>query len=102
MWAYYESYDPDAQILYLDLISEPAAAPRHPKLAEAKLLESFEDLLDAQRFADGYLKALSYGTERIVREVRCGHARLGGCRGPGQPCYLGLDSYHCPIREGAQ
>jgi len=99
MWALHESYDPESQVLYLDLISEPAVAPRHPGLAEPKLLETFKEAENARQFVEGYLHALAYDAHHAVREVRCGEHRNHGCAGPGQPCYLGLDAYHCKVRE---
>lgn len=99
MWALHESYDPETQVLYLDLIAEPAAPPGRPGLAEAKLLETFKDVGDANKFVDGYLHALSYEEDQVVRVVRCGKHRTGGCNGPGKPCYLGLDAFHCNVRE---
>lgn len=99
MWELYESFDPEAQVLYLDLIAKPAAAPRHPGLSEPKLLETFKEAGVARQFTDGYLHALSYDAHHAVREVRCGEHRAGGCNGPGKPCYLGLDAFHCNFRE---
>lgn len=99
MWALHESYDPVTQVLYLDLVSEPAAPPSHPGLDEPKLLETFKEAADARQFVDGYLHALAYEEDQVVRVVRCGEHRAGGCNGPGKPCYLGLDDYHCKVRE---
>lgn len=100
MWELYEAYDPVLFILYLDLISKPAVVPEHPGLAKPQLLETFKEINEARQFADCYLKALSYKKDKVVREVRCGSYRRGGCSGPGKPCYLGLDDYHCKAREG--
>jgi hypothetical protein len=100
MWVLHESYDPATQMLYLDLVSKPAVAPEHPGHTEHKVLGRFKDAADARQFTDGYLKSLAYKMEKVVKEVRCGEHRLGGCNGPGKPCYLGLDSYPCRIREG--
>ena len=95
MWALCELYDPGAQILYLYLVSEPAQPPVHPDLGASKILESFVDLQEAQRFLDGYLKALEPKGGRVVREIQCGRHRLGGCPGPQAPCYLGLGGIRC-------
>ena len=100
MWALHESYDPATQVLYLDLFADPAVAPVHDGLPEAKLLETFKEAADARQFVDGYLHALAYEDDQVVRTVRCGEHRAGGCNGPGKPCYLGLDAYHCRFREG--
>lgn len=96
----HESYDPESQVLYLDLVAESAGVPAHPGLDAPKLLGTFNELPDARKFTDGYLHALAYDEDQVVRQVRCGEHRLGGCNGPGKPCYLGLDSYHCKVREG--
>jgi hypothetical protein len=98
MWTFYESYDPTAQILYLDLVSQTAAAPRRDKFAEAKLLESFAEIAVARRFAECYLDALNYEEERVVRRVTCDQYLMDGCRGTGSPCYLGLNDYRCVTR----
>ena len=98
MWALHEAYDPAAHVLYLYLVSDSAEAPQRPGLDEPKLLESFSDLETARRFAEGYRTALEVKGERVVREVRCGMERLGGCRGPGKTCYLDLDCYRCETR----
>jgi len=100
MWALYESYDPGTAILYLDLVAPPAVAPAHPGLKAPKVLGTFAEADDARKFTDGYLKSLAYKQDKVVSEVRCGKHRLGGCDGPGKPCFLGLDSYHCKVREG--
>jgi len=55
MWALHQSYDSATQALYLDLVSEPSAAPQHSGLEAPKLLETFDKLEDAQRFVDKYL-----------------------------------------------
>lgn len=98
MWALHESYDPAAHVLYLYLVSDSAAPPKRSGLAEPALLESFPDLETARKFAEGYTDALDGKGERVVREVRCGLERLGGCRGPGKSCYLGLDCFKCETR----
>ena len=100
MWALHESYDPETQVLFLDLIEEPRDVPVHPGLEPPKDLGRFKDAGDARKFTDGYLKSLAYKKDKVVSEVRCGESRQGGCAGPGKPCFLGLDSYHCKIREG--
>jgi hypothetical protein len=100
MWTLYEAYDGDTHVLELCLISEPVRPPQHPKLGAYTRLEAFDELADAQRFVDGYTKAVGGRKDRIVRSVECGNHRLNGCRGPGQPCYLGLDDFHCKRREG--
>ena len=100
MWALHESYDPATQVLYLDLVAEPAARPAHPGLSEPKLLGTFAEAGDARKFTDVYLKSLAYKADKVVNEVRCGEHRSAGCRGPGKPCFLGLDAYHCKAREG--
>lgn len=97
-WSIHETYDPAAHILYLYLVSDSAEPPRRPGLDEPKLLEAFADLETARRFAEGYRRALDGKGERVVREVRCGMERLGGCKGPGNSCYLGLDCYACETR----
>lgn len=100
MWALYESYDSTAMVLYLDLVAPPAVAPAHQGLEAPKLLGTFQEAGDARKFSDGYLKSLAYKQDKVVSEVRCGEHRLGGCNGPGKPCFLGLDAYHCKMREG--
>lgn len=100
MWALHESYDPETQILYLDLVAEPAAPPAHPGLGAPKDLGKFAEAEDARKFTEGYLKSLAYKKDKVVSEVRCGEHRRGGCSGPGKPCFLGLDGYHCKVREG--
>lgn len=100
MWALHETYDPASHVLYLYLVSDSAQPPTRPKLEEPRLLESFADLDTARKFAEGYKNALDVKGERVVREVRCGMERAGGCRGPGKSCYLGLDCYRCETREG--
>lgn len=99
MWALHETYDAERHVLYLFLVSDTAEPPQRPGLDAPKLLESFADLQTARKFADGYQSALDAKGERVVREVRCGMERLGGCKGPGKSCYLDLDCYKCEIRE---
>jgi hypothetical protein len=99
MWALHESYDPATQVLYLDLVAEPAMPPVHDGLAEPKLLGTFEEAAEARKFTDIYLKSLAYEKDKVVSEVRCGEHRAGGCNGPGKPCSLGLDAYRCKARE---
>lgn len=100
MWALHESYDPETQVLFLDLVEEPRAVPAHPGLEPPKDLGRFNEADDARKFTDGYLKSLAYKKDKVVSEVRCGESRAGGCAGPGKPCFLGLDSYGCKIRDG--
>jgi len=100
MWTFFEVYDAEARALYLNLASEPEEPRAHPGLPAPGCLESFEKLEDAHQFARKYVLALGYHEGKVVREVRCGQHRAGGCRGPGQPCYLGLDDFHCEHREG--
>lgn len=100
MWTLHESYDPEGHVLYLFLVSDTAEPPKRPGLGEPKLLEAFADLETARKFAEGYREALDGKSERVIREVRCGMERLGGCKGPGKSCYLELDCYRCDIREG--
>lgn len=100
MWALHESYDPATQVLYIDLVSEPVGAPRHPGLPEPKVLGTFQEAAEARKFTDLYMKSLAYEKDKVVSEVRCGEHRKAGCRGPGKPCFLGLDSFHCKTREG--
>lgn len=100
MWALHESYDPATKVLYLDLIAEPAMAPVHDGLALPKLLGTFNEADDARKFTDTYLKSLAYEKDQVVSEVRCGEHRMAGCSGPGKPCFLGLDAYHCKAHEG--
>lgn len=98
MWALHETYDAERRVLYLFLVSDTAEPPTRPGLDAPKLLESFSDLETARKFAEGYRSALDGKGERVVREVRCGMERLGGCRGPGKSCYLELDCYKCETR----
>jgi len=98
MWVLHESYDPETQVLYLDLIEGHAAPPRHEGLPEPKLLGSFEDHADVRTFSEGYLSSLAYQKDKVVREVRCGTHRKNECAGPGKPCYLGLDDFKCDGR----
>lgn len=100
MWTLHESYDPATQILYLDLTAPPASPPAHAGLSEPKLLGSFAEADDARKFTDVYLKSLAYKKDKVVNEVRCGEHRTAGYAGPGKPCFLGLDGYHCKVREG--
>ena len=100
MWAFYESYDPARHILYFDLVSAPVAVSCHPGNGDPRLLEIFEEVDEARRFADGYLKALAYDEDQAIRSVQCGPNRMCGCGGPGKPCYLRLDAYRCGEREG--
>jgi len=99
MWALHESYDPATKVLYLDLVAELVIAPVHDGLGEPKLLGKFTQADDARTFTDGYLKSLAYQKDQVVNEVRCGEHRKAGCLGPGKPCFLGLDAYHCKVRE---
>ncbi len=99
MWALHESYDPATQVLYLDLVADPTTAPVHAGLAEPKVLGTFDNADDARKFTDGYLKSLAYQKDHVVNEVHCGEHRKDGCSGPGKPCFLGLDAYHCKVRE---
>lgn len=98
-WTLHESYDSAAHVLYLYLIADSAEPPQRPGLDAPRLLESFADLETARKFAEGYRSALDGKGERVLREVRCGMERLGGCRGPGRSCFLDLDCYRCEIRE---
>lgn len=100
MWALHESYDPATQVLYLDLIEEPRPVPSHEGLPAPKELGRFASADDARKFTDTYLSSLAYKKDKVVEEVRCGESSKGGCSGPGKPCFLGLDSYHCKVREG--
>lgn len=99
MWALHESYDAETQILFLDLTAPPAEPPVHPGLPEPKLLGTFVEAVDARKFTDLYLKSLDYKKDKVVNEVRCGEHRSKGCTGPDTPCFLGLDGYHCKVRE---
>jgi hypothetical protein len=68
MWKLCETYDRAADKLYLYLVPDLESPPRHPQLGDAKVLESFQELSDAQRFADGYVKALTgRGGDRPVQ-----------------------------------